>query len=147
MPKWESPLVAQLLDALEERGYRDTAPRRAVVQAVALKDKHFTAEELREQLPEVGRATVYRSLKIMVEVGLVCRVLLEGGTLHYQLSHRGHHHHLLCVECGASEDITGCDIEDQLRSVAAARDFRVSGHWLEVYGRCRNCADVVAEVV
>ena len=139
MPKWESPLVTQLLDALEERGYRDTSPRRAVVQAIAKKDKHFTAEELREQLPGVGRATVYRSLKILVESGLVCRVLLEGGDLHYQLSHRGHHHHLLCVECGASEDVAGCDIEDQLRYVAAAHEFRVSGHWLEVYGRCRNC--------
>ncbi len=141
MPKRESALVTQLLDALEERGYRDTAPRRAVVQAVALKDKHFTAEELRRQLPEVGRATVYRSLKMLVETGLVCRVLLEGGMLHYQLSHPGHHHHMLCVECGASEDITGCDIEDQLKNVAAARDFRVSGHWLEIYGRCGKCWD------
>src|SRR5918996_2658092 len=132
-------LEEQLMDALEERGYRDTTPRGAVVRAIAQKDRHFTAEELREQLPKVGRATVYRSLKLLVEAGVLCRVLLEDGNLHYQLSHRGHHHHLLCVECGASQDLLGCDIEDQLTRVADAHDFHMSGHWLEVYGWCQKC--------
>ena len=140
MSKRESPVVAHLLDALGEKGYRDTAPRRAIVQAVAQTEKHFSAEDLRAQLPEVGRATIYRSLKLLLDAGVVCRVLLEDGNLHYQLSHRGHHHHLLCVECGGSEDLTGCDIEDQLKTVAAAHQFQVSGHWLEIYGRCLNCA-------
>ena len=140
MSKRDYPIVAHMLDALGEKGYRDTAPRRAIVQAVAQTEKHFTAEDLRAQLPEVGRATIYRSLKLLLDAGVVCRVLLEDGNLHYQLSHRGHHHHLLCVECGASEDLTGCDIEDQLKTVAAAHEFQVSGHWLEIYGRCLNCA-------
>ena len=90
----------------------------------------------------MGRATVYRSLKLLVEAGVLCRVLLEDGDLHYQLSHRGHHHHLLCVECGASEDLLGCDIEDLLRQVSSAHEFQLSGHWLEVYGRCRECLSV-----
>ena len=140
MRKRGSPLSEQLMDALEERGYRDTTPRRTVARAIAEKERHFAAEELREQLPGIGRATVYRSLKILVEAGALCRVLLEDGNLHYQLSHRGHHHHLLCVECGASEDLMGCDIEDRLESVADAHHFEVSGHWLEVYGRCQTCA-------
>ena len=132
------------MEALEERGYRDTLPRRAVVHAIASKDRHFTAEELREQLPAIGRATVYRSLKLLVGAGVICRVLLEDGDLHYQLSHRGHHHHLICVECEASEDLLGCDIEDQLENLAATHDFQVSGHWLEVYGRCRQCTNTIA---
>lgn len=139
MRKREYPLVTQFVEALAELGYRDTLPRRAVIGAIAQKERHFTAEELHEQLPEVGRATVYRSLKLLVDAGVLCRVLLEDGNLHYQLSHRGHHHHLLCVECGASEDLAGCDIEDQLQRVAAAHSFQVSGHWLEVYGRCSKC--------
>lgn len=137
--KREYPLVTQLLDALGEQGYRETSPRRAVVSAIAQKDRHFTAEELRQQLPSIGRATVYRSLKLLVDAGVLCRVLLEDGNLRYQLSHQGHHHHLLCVDCGASEDMTGCNIEDQLKNVAAYHSFQVSGHWLEVYGRCRQC--------
>jgi len=132
-------LADQLMEALAERGYRATLPRRLVVRSVAGRDRHFTAEELREQLPGIGRATVYRCLKLLVEAGILCRVLLEDGNLHYQLSHRGHHHHLLCVQCGASQDLLGCDIEGVLREVATSHTFQISGHWLEVYGRCGNC--------
>ncbi len=131
----------QILDALDERGFRSTAPRRALAAAIGEQDHHFTAEGLRKQLPpSVGRATVYRTLKILVESGVLCRVLLEEGDLHYQLSHAGHHHHLLCVHCGSSQDLTGCDIEDVLASTSARHGFELSGHWLEVYGRCRECA-------
>ncbi|MSQ06951.1 MAG: transcriptional repressor [Dehalococcoidia bacterium] len=137
--KRSNPLADQLLETLEDRGYRDTMPRRTVVQAIASTERHFTAEELREQLPGVGRATVFRALKLLVESGMVCRVLLEDGNLHYQVSHRGHHHHLLCVQCGASQDLVGCDIESPLQQVAALHNFQVSGHWLEVYGRCQSC--------
>ncbi|MCI0824389.1 MAG: transcriptional repressor [Chloroflexi bacterium] len=132
-------LADQLQEALGEQGYRTTSPRRAVLQAVAGQERHFTAEQLREQLPEVGRATVYRSLRLLVDSGALCRVLLEDGTLHYQLSHHGHHHHLLCVECGSSQDLLGCDIEEQLHEVSAAHSFQLSGHWLEVYGLCQDC--------
>ena len=141
MPTRINALTQQLLDSLEEQGYRSTMPRRAVAQAIAKQDKHFTAEDLREQLPSLGRATIFRSLKLLVETGVLCRVLLEDGDLHYQLSHQGHHHHLLCVECGASQDLLGCDIEAVLKQTSASHGFELSGHWLEVYGRCRSCAD------
>ncbi len=132
----------KILEALEERGYRSTAPRRALSVAIGEQERHFTAEGLRQQLPpKLGRATVYRTLKILVEEGVLCRVLLEDGDLHYQLSHTGHHHHLLCVHCGSSQDLTGCDIEDVLVSTSARHGFELSGHWLEVYGRCRDCAN------
>ena len=133
----------KILEALDERGYRSTAPRRALAAAIGDQEKHFTAEGLRLQLPpQLGRATVYRTLKILVEASVLCRVLLEDGDLHYQLSHRGHHHHLLCVHCGSSQDLTGCDIEDVLVSTSARHGFELSGHWLEVYGRCRDCAEI-----
>ena len=132
----------QILEALDERGFRSTAPRRALASAIGDQDRHFTAEGLRKQLPpSIGRATVYRTLKILVETGVLCRVLLEDGDLHYQLSHHGHHHHLLCVHCGSSQDLAGCDIEEVLISTTTRHGFELSGHWLEVYGRCRNCVD------
>ena len=140
------PLAEQLLDTLGEQGYRSTSPRKAVAQAIAGKQGHFTAEQLRQELPEVGRATIYRSLKLLVDSGALCRVLLEDGNLQYQLSHQGHHHHLLCVECGASQDLLGCDIEDLLHQVSAAHNFQLSGHWLEVYGRCYDCQPQAATV-
>ena len=139
MRKLGRSLADQLVEVMEQRGYRITGPRQAVVRAIAGKQRHFTAEELREELPGVGRATIYRSLKLLVESGMVCRVLLEDGELHYQLSHRGHHHHLLCVQCGNSQDLLGCDIESQLEEAANSHQFQLSGHWLELYGRCQNC--------
>ena len=139
MRKRVNALAEQLLETLEQQGYRSTSPRRAVAQVIANQDKHFTAEDLREQLPSLGRATIFRSLKLLVETGVLCRVLLEDGDLHYQLSHRGHHHHLLCVECGSSQDLLGCDIEELLQQTSASHGFELSGHWLEVYGRCRSC--------
>ena len=141
MRKRVNALAEQLLETVEEQGYRSTSPRRAVAQVIAKQDKHFTAEDLREQLPSLGRATIFRSLKLLVETGVLCRVLLEDGDLHYQLSPQGHHHHLLCVECGSSQDLLSCDIEKLLQQTSASHGFELSGHWLEVYGRCRSCCE------
>lgn len=140
LTKRSASVSEKILEALGERGYRSTAPRRALATAIGEQEHHFTAEGLRARLTsKMGRATVYRTLKILVEAGVLCRVLLEEGDLHYQLSHQGHHHHLLCVQCGSSQDLTGCDIEDVLISTSARHGFELRGHWLEVYGRCREC--------
>ncbi len=142
LTKRSATVADKILDTLEERGFRCTAPRRALAAAIGDQERHFTAEGLRKQLPpSLGRATVYRTLKILVDAGVICRVLLEDGDLHYQLSHHGHHHHLLCVHCGSSQDLTGCDIEDVLVTTSARHGFELSGHWLEVYGRCNTCLE------
>ena len=134
-------IVDDIVAQLSVLGYRDTEPRRLVISAVAAQGRPFTAEELCASLPCVGRATVYRGLRLLVETGQVCRVLLEDHELRYQLSQPGHHHHLLCGVCGASADLDGCETEDTLREVAAAVGFRMSGHWLEVYGQCGKCVE------
>lgn len=140
-----SPLARDILQVLKGRGYRNTLPRRTLALAIAKQKTHFTAEGLRRQLPpHVGRATVYRVLKILVEADVLCRVMLEDDELHYQLSHQDHHHHLLCVECGQSQDMMGCFIEDALASATALHGFQLSGHRLEVYGRCRDCLQAAA---
>ncbi len=136
----------QVLRILEDRGYRSTGPRRTLVRAVTAKDKPFAAEELCRALPQVGRATVYRCLNLLEEAGILCRVLLEDGSLHYQLSYRGHHHHLICTECGQSQDLLGCDIDGMLKDKASQHRFEVEGHRLEVYGRCDKCAALTVSV-
>lgn len=133
-------IVDDIVTQLAQRGYRDTYPRRLVISAATAHRRPFTAEELCVMLPCVGRATVYRGLRLLVDTGLLCRVLLEDGEMRYQLSHDGHHHHLLCVTCGVSTDLAGCDVEGLLQNAAYAAGFQMSGHWLEVYGRCGECA-------
>lgn len=132
-------VVDDIVRRLSRQGYRDTEPRRLVINAVAAQRRPFTAEELCAALPCVGRATVYRGLRLLVETGQVCRVLLEDGEMRYQLSRGGHHHHLLCGACGIAADLEDCDVEGMLQNAARAAGFQMNGHWLEVYGRCGEC--------
>ncbi len=138
--KAHHPLVEDFLARLEEKDYRLTGTREEVARAVAQQGSHFTAEVLCEALPRVGRATVYRNVKLLVEMGFLCRVLMEDGELHYQVSHKGHHHHLICTYCGQSQDLLNCDFQGLLKEKASSQGFEVEGHTVELYGRCRTCA-------
>ena len=75
---------------LEARGYRVTPPRRAVIAAVLQQAGHFSVEDLLHRCRGAGRATVFRTIRLLTELGVVCRVLLDDGSLHYRLSHRSH---------------------------------------------------------
>jgi Fur family ferric uptake transcriptional regulator len=92
----------------------------------------------------VGRATVFRTMRLLTELDIVCRVLLEDGSLRYRVSRRGHHHHLVCVSCGNVKDLDECAIADLVRELAAATQYQIEGHWLEFYGRCAACRSPVA---
>lgn len=134
------PSLAAVVQRMEDRGHRVTAPRLSVLAAAADAGAQFTADEIAGRLPGVGRATVFRTLKLLVEMDVLCRVLFDDGTLRYRWSRRGHHHHLVCAECGAVEDFTACDVSELVRELTRQSNFRVEGHWLEVYGRCAACA-------
>ena len=136
----------QLMRLVEDRGHRRTGPREVLMRTIVARDRHFSAEELRKEIPGVGRATVYHGLNLLVDTGILCRVLLEDGSLHYQLSHRGHHHHLICTSCGLSQDLLGCDIDEMLTQKAAQHSFQMDRHRLEVYGRCQRCPVAASSV-
>jgi Fur family ferric uptake transcriptional regulator len=132
---------------LEARGYRVTPPRRAVIAAILAQTGHFSADDLVARCGGAGRATVFRTIRLLTELGVVCRVLLEDGSKHYMVSQRGHHHHLVCTACGKVEDLDQCAIEEVVRELADATGYEVEGHWLELYGRCAECRAGVAEGV
>jgi Fur family ferric uptake transcriptional regulator len=133
---------------LEARGYRVTPSRRAVVAAVLAQTGHFTADDLVTRCRGAGRATVFRTLRLLTELGAVCRVLLEDGSMRYLVSERGHHHHLVCTGCGSVQDLDACAISGMIRELSEATGYEVDGHWLELYGRCVECqARVPAKVM
>lgn len=129
-----------VIHELEERGHRLT-PRLAVVADVADAGVQFSAEEIAVRLKGrgIGRATVFRTLKLLVEPGVLCRVSQDGGTLRYRRSTRGHHHDLVCTECGAVQVLTACDVAEVVQGLSREADVAVDAHWLEVYGRCSTC--------
>ena len=124
---------------LEARGYRVTPSRRAVIAAVLAQSGHFTADDLVTHCRGAGRATVFRTIRLLTELGVVCRVLFEDGSMRYLVSRRGHHHHLVCTGCGRVEDLDQCAIADAMRELSQATGYEVEGHWLELYGRCAQC--------
>lgn len=138
------PTAETCIRQLESLGHRITGSRRAVVDAVSRMESPFTAEEMCADLPRVGRATVYRNIKLLQEMGVLCRVLMEDGSPRYQPSHQSHHHHLVCVRCGSVRDFVDCDITDTLAEQVRRSGFEVLGHRLEVFGRCRECGQAAS---
>lgn len=125
---------------LEETGYRLTAPRRAVLEAIAGATRPFTIEELSDRLPNIGRATVFRTIKLLHELDIVCRVPLEDGGIRYERSRSGHHHHhLICSECGSVTEFSDPALDEVIEQNATTASFELDGHSAELYGRCASC--------
>ena len=129
--------------ALERRiagsGHRLTEPRRQLIGAMRELGDHFTADELLNATPSVGRATVFRTLRLLQDVGALCQVVLDDGTTEYRLTSGGHHHHIVCSNCGATNDFATCDIQDLLDELGRRTGFEIQTHRLEVYGVCDRC--------
>lgn len=136
-----------IIQRLSMRGHRVTGSRGRVLDVLVSMPAHFTADDVLRELPDVGRATVFRTMKLLQDLNLVCRVLLEDGSLHYRISARGHHHHLVCRDCGRVEDFSNCDVSALIDQLAASTEYEIEGHWLEVYGRCSACRALEPAVV
>jgi Fe2+ or Zn2+ uptake regulation protein len=128
---------------LADHGYRITGPRRAVIDAVLGRARPFTAEqivaELKRTTPELGRATVYRTLEILASVDVLTRFLQADGHPAYIVGVPGHRHHLVCSDCGTVVAFTRCPIDDLVRDLSRDTDFAIQGHLLEVFGVCPAC--------
>lgn len=128
-----------LLAVLEDGGYRITTPRRSVIAALDRKGEGFTAEGLCGELPAVGRATVYRTIKLLQKAGVVCKLTMPDGAPKYSLARVEHHHHTVCVECGAVGEFRHATIERLLHAIGQEISGEIVGHRLEVFIACADC--------
>ncbi len=139
----EVPTPEAVAALLARHGYRATAPRRAVVAEILQQTRPFTAEQmvtrLKKTAPEIGRATVYRTLELLASVDVVVRVLQADGHPAYIVGTPGHRHHLVCSDCGAIVAFSRCPVDDLVRELSRDTDFTIHGHMLEVFGTCRSC--------
>jgi len=125
---------------LTTRGHRLTAGRRAVVDAMLAGDDLFSVADIQRLVPRVGRATVFRTMRLLVDLDLVCRVRLEDGSLRYRLRVAPeHHHHLVCTGCGSVEDFSDCGVDAVSKTLAGRTKYEIQGHRLELYGLCPEC--------
>lgn len=128
---------------LSGRGYRLTKARRAVLEVLISAGGHVSADELVDLIrgagSEVGRMTVYRTLDLLTELGLVRPIYQGTGAAHYILLVNGHHHHLICTRCHAVVEVDSCVLSNIERHLMNNSEFEVHGHLLEVFGICREC--------
>ncbi len=128
-----------IMAVLEDKGYRPTAPRRAIIQILEVKHEGFTAEEIGSELPGVGRATIFRTIKLLMEVGVICRLNLLDGAPKYSLSRVGHHHHTVCVKCGNVGEFRATTVERMMRALGNNIPGEIVGHRIELYVICDKC--------
>jgi Fur family ferric uptake transcriptional regulator len=134
-----SPIV----NALDLAGYRLTEPRRSLAALIADQDGHFTAAELvaeaRARRLGIGRATVFRTLEVLVEIGAVERLDLPTGEHAYVGCEPTHHHHVVCSRCGRTSEIDDAELRTVVQDVARQTGYRVDEHRLELFGLCPAC--------
>ncbi|UCD07974.1 MAG: transcriptional repressor [Dehalococcoidales bacterium] len=128
---------------LRQHGYKLTPQRRAVIQVVTSSNDHLTPndiyEKLRENYSGTGLVTIYRTLDILAELGLICEVHSGGNCRSYTLCSQQHHHHLICSGCGIVVDFTGHYLDGLEKNLSEESGFRIDGHLLEFIGLCRQC--------
>jgi len=135
--------VPDLQQRLAERGIRSTRQRLRVLEVLADEPGDATAQQiyarLRDRDERVGLATVYRTVALLTESGLIDALAHRPGEMCYRLCGEGHHHHLLCSRCHRVVELEECDIGPWLDKVADDHGFVATEHRLEVTGICADC--------
>jgi Fe2+ or Zn2+ uptake regulation protein len=136
-----TPPHDDLIAALRDRGMRVTSQRVIVNRALRELGRHVTADELLEtvsqRLPNVSLPTIYATLDLLEELGMVRRVQRAGKTLFDPRTES--HHHLICTVCGSIEDLDSTLDSTEIELAAGARGFGAERVEAVVHGRCARC--------
>ncbi len=146
-----SPFIRLFGRYLREHGLPVTQQREAVAEVVFSSEAHLSVEEIEQQLrmsgERIGKATVYRTLDLLVKSKLVEEHDFNEGFKRYEhrLSRQPEHEHLICLECGQLTEFKSQEVQSIKQQVEAGHRFRPIRHRLEIYGLCASCQDAGAE--
>ncbi len=128
---------------LEQNHLKHTKQRELILGVFLEARRHLTSEDLyltvREQHPNIGYTTVYRTMKLLVEAGLATERHFDDGITRYEIEHE-HHDHLVCIRCGKIVEFECEMIEDAQNDIAKRYGFKILRHRHELYGHCSDCA-------
>ncbi len=128
--------------ALEAAGHRHTTQRAAIYSFLRRVTTHPTADEIftqvREVLPDISLATVYKALEAFVEAGIAQKLALGGGPARYD-GRVEDHDHIRCLKCGVVRDVVGSHDNDMIRCLSSDEGFEIIDYRLELIGYCPNC--------
>ena len=134
-------------------GYRITVGREAVMNVLAKAKEHLSAEDIymhvHSDYPSVGLTSVYRTLEVLVNMGLIYKFDFGDGRARYELAEgpkgEGHHHHLVCTGCGRVIDYADF-IDEELAllkkteaGLSGKYNFTITNHLIQFYGLCHHC--------
>lgn len=127
---------------LRAAGYKITPPRLAVLEVIEQKGEHLNPNDILEQAkaihPGLGRATVYRTLELLTQLGIVRPIYVgESGPTYIRAD--GNHHHLVCSGCGIVVDFDQCVADQMTQDLHTRFGFQIQSHLLEFYGLCTRC--------
>ncbi|MFA5270855.1 MAG: Fur family transcriptional regulator [Candidatus Omnitrophota bacterium] len=135
-------------------GYRITLGREAILDALSKAEKHLSAEDIYMKVhsshPNIGLTTIYRTLDILVNLGLVFKFDFGDGRARYELAEgpkkNNHHHHLVCTSCNRVIDYTDF-IEEEVKllqetekGLSKKYNFKINNHLIQFYGTCAKCS-------
>ncbi|MFM2092253.1 MAG: hypothetical protein RLZZ127_2742 [Planctomycetota bacterium] len=131
-------------DEIRRRGVRWTPQREAIVRTLLASDGHLTAEalhkEVRSQDRSISAATVYRTVNLLVEMGVVHKRQFGEGSASFESAlGRVHHDHLVCTRCGSIQEFLDARIEDLQEEVAARQGWSLLHHRMDLFGVCPAC--------
>lgn len=141
--------LEKLKERIKDKKYKLTTQRQTILQGfIDSEDKHLSAEDVygivKKIAPEIGLATIYRTLDLFTELDLLKRLDFGDGRNRYELNsdELSHfHHHLICTKCGVVKEFED-DMLETLESIIAKKlNFRTLDHQLKVYGYCGDCQD------
>jgi Fur family ferric uptake transcriptional regulator len=136
--------LQKIIAQLHSHGHKVTPQRviiiKTVLESVELLTPSALYEKVKQIDAEIGEVTVYRTLNILEELGLVCVVHTGENTHSYTSCPAEHHGHLICSDCGKVVNFIHCNLGLLEKRLASETGFVISDHRLDFYGRCRQCA-------
>ena len=128
---------------LKEKGLRYTRQREDVLRKILETKGHFEIEDIvldfKKQSLDVSRSTVYRTLNILKELGIVNEVIKYKNKTLYEVALKEHHDHLVCEKCGRIIEFHSEEIEELQNKICKDYNFKPTFHRLEIYGVCEDC--------
>jgi Fur family ferric uptake transcriptional regulator len=132
-----------ITDRLSEKGYRLTPQRLMILSAIESSHDHISAEEIYAQVaskyPRVNISTVYRTLELLKRLDMVYEIDLGEGRIRYHAEESGHHHHLVCQDCGAVIDIDESTLSSLRNILLRNYSFLAELRHVAIFGQCEKC--------
>jgi len=140
-------LLTEFKNIIKAKGLKFTIQREAILETLYKNPQHFTSENLyfliKQNYPKLnmGIATVYRTLTLLEESGLVSSISLGVQGKKYEIANKPHHDHLICINCGKIVEFENQQIESLQQEIAQKNGFALTDHIMQLYGTCSDCQE------